>query len=147
MLRISTALALTAVLSGCGDDAAQTPRSEADPPVPTAAITNADARLSVTTHRGTDSLSGLRLKGTCSAGAVRVEVGHAAPYEPLRKVGDSRIDRITPPERAALTAQCATGRFVIRRRQLSVRLGRGPLRVTASGGEAVDIRIKTFGIE
>jgi hypothetical protein len=36
---------------------------------------------------------------------------------------------------------------VIRRRQLSVRLGRGPLRATPSGGDAIDIRIKTFGIE
>ena len=147
VLRICLALALTVVLAGCGDDAAEAPARETDRSVPAAAVTRADARLSVTTHRGVNSLSGLRLQGTCSGGTVRVDVGHAPPYKPLRKVGNPQIDSITPPESAALTGRCVTGRFVIRRRQLSVRLGGGPLRVTLSGGEAVDIRIKSFGIE
>ena len=147
MLRSYSALVLAAVLSGCGDGAAQPPRREADPSAPAAEITDADVRLSVTTHRGLNSLSGLRLQGTCSGGTVRVEVGHSAPYKPLRKVGNPQIDSITAAKRAALTARCATGRFEIRRRQLNLRLGRDPLRATPSGGDAVDIKIKTFGIE
>ena len=147
MLRFSRVLVLAAALGGCGEDAAQTPRRAAEPAAPAAVVTAADARLSVATHRGADSLSGLRLQGTCSAGTVRVEVGHAAPYKPLRTVGDRRIDSLRPAKRAALTAPCTAGRFVIRRRQLSVRLGRGALRATPSGGDAVDVRIKRFGIE
>ena len=155
MLRISMVLALAAALGGCGDGAPQAPRGEADPPAAASAgspasavaITDADARLSVTTHRGMDGVSGLRIRGTCSGGTVRVEVGHAAPYKPLRKVGNPQIDSITAAKRAVLTARCATGRFEIRRRQLNLRLGRGPLRATPSGGDAVDIRIKGFGIE
>ena len=147
MPRICLALVLTVVLAGCGDDAPQAPAREPDRSAPASAVTSADARLSATTHRGVNSLSDLRVQGTCSGGTVRIDVGHAPPYKPLRKVGNPQIDSITPPKRAALTGRCITGRFVIRRRQLSVRLGGGPLRAAPSGGEAVDIRIKSFGIE
>jgi hypothetical protein len=148
MNRASGGLALALFVIGCAADEGRTPRRVPDPPpAGAAAISSARARLSVATHRGADSLSGLRIEGTCAPGTVRVEVGHAPPYKPLRDVGDPRIDRIKVFKRASLNTGCQAGRFTIKRRHLSLRLGEGPLKAKSSAGGAVAVRIKTFGIE
>lgn len=111
-------------------------------------MSTASVHLSVTTHHRVEILSDLRISGSCNHGKVIVEVGHRAPYEPLRKVGNPRIDRTHPPRRADITTMCKAGRFYIARRDASVRIGAGPLTATArEPPKAVVVRIETVGME
>ena len=114
-----------------------------------AMVVTARVHLSLHTHHGADVLSGLRIRGLCSAGRVQVIVGHQPPYEPLRRTGIAAIDRTRPSPVAALGAPCAGRRFVLEAKHLQVRFGRSPLRARASGQAApgVDVAMASFAIE
>lgn len=117
-------LAASVVVGGCGREPA---RFDAIAHVRAATVTRASARLAIRTHHGANAISGLRIAGRCERGLLELSIGHAPPYEPLRDVGVTQIDRSRPPRRYPLHAICRHGRFDIRVRTLAVRFGRGAL--------------------
>ena len=78
-----------AVLAGCGSAGQQS--QAVGPAVAGGAgdglrsIARAVVDLSIRTHQGAQSMQGIRVTGTCVSGRIGLTVGHAAPYEPLRK--------------------------------------------------------------
>jgi len=126
---------------------AQGTKPERDFAPGTAAVTKARARLSVQTHRGADSLSGVHVSGRCGPGHVTIVIGHAPPYAPLRHTGIPAIDRTHPPARANLTTTCRNGRFEIARRRLSVRWSDAPLRARTAEDAGVKVVIQQHAIE
>jgi hypothetical protein len=151
---IRTAVLACAVLAGCGSAGQQS-----EPVGPAVAggagdglrsIARAVVDLSIRTHQGAESIKGIRVTGTCVSGGIGLTVGHAAPYEPLRKTYIPQIDAVVPAQRYRLHARCDHGRFRIHRGAwFVVRLGRGPLTVEGAHRPAISraVMVPRQGIE
>lgn len=147
-------LAAVVLVAGCGTTSTQVSSSTAQERHTSSAgsttlISDARADLAAHTHHGADSISGLRVAGRCSGSTVVVLLGHAAPFERLRKTGNAAIDRTKPQRRAILRTACSKGRFVLKKQQLAVRWGSGPLRAWPAGerSAAVKVAVKSIAME